>query len=222
MNAVPPPRVSVVIANWNGRHHLERCLAALQAQTYPAFEIIVVDNGSTDGSADLVAREFPAVRLIRNGENTGFCRGNNIGVAAAGGDLIVLLNNDAELAPTFMRRLIEAAELEPNVGMFATRILMHDRRNVFDSTGLLVYPDGVCRSRGWLEKDIGQYDVADEVLGPNGCAAAYRRAMLDDVGIFDERYLPDDGFSCHDAASELLSRSVDVEPFPARIRGRRP
>jgi GT2 family glycosyltransferase len=109
-------------------------------------------------------------------------------MAAATGELVVLLNNDAELAPTFMGRLIEAADLEPEVGMFATRILMHDRRNVFDSTGLLVYPDGVCRSRGWLEKDVGQYDGADEVLGPNGCAAAYRRAMLDDVGVFDERY----------------------------------
>ena len=182
------PRASLIILNWNGAELIRDCLGSVAAQDFDDFETIVVDNGSTDGSAELVAKEFPGVRLILNGENTGFCRGNNIGVAAAAGDLIVLLNNDAELAPNFMRRLVDAAELEPDVGMFATRILMHDRRNVFDSTGLLVYPDGVCRSRGWLEKDIGQYDVADEVLGPNGCAAAYRRAMLDDVGIFDERY----------------------------------
>ena len=181
-------RVSIIILNWNGAELIGDCLRSVEGQDVSGFEAIVVDNGSTDGSAELVAREFPAIRLIRQSENTGFCRGNNIGIAAASGELIVLLNNDAELAPSFVRRLLDAADLEPEIGMFATRILMHDRRNVFDSTGLLVYPDGICRSRGWLEKDVGQYDVADEVLGPNGCAAAYRRAMLDDVGVFDERY----------------------------------
>jgi len=181
-------RVSLIILNWNGIDLIRDCLRSVVAQDYTDFEVIVVDNGSTDGSAEVVAREFPAARLIRNAENTGFCRGNNIGIAAATGDLIVLLNNDAELAVNFLGRVVDAADLEPDVGMFATRILMHHRRGVFDSTGLLVYPDGICRSRGWLEKDIGQYDVADEVLGPNGCAAVYRRTMLDDVGLFDERY----------------------------------
>ena len=181
-------RVSLIILNWNGIGLIADCLRSVAAQTYPDFETLVVDNGSTDGSVELIEREFPSVRLIKNGENTGFCRGNNIGIAVASGELIVLLNNDAELAPDFIARVADAADLEPDVGMFATRILMHDRPSVFDSTGLLVYPDGICRSRGWLEKDVGQYDTADEVLGPNGCAAAYRRAMLDDVGLFDERY----------------------------------
>lgn len=182
------PRVTVIVLNWNGAELLGDCLRSVKNQNYRDFEAIVVDNGSTDASADLVEKEFPEFRLIRLPENTGFCHGNNVGMRDAAGDLIVLLNNDAELAPSFLTRLVDAADLEPDVGMFATRILMHDRRNVFDSTGLLVYPDGICRSRGWLEKDVGQYDVADEVLGPNGCAAAYRRVMLDDVGLFDERY----------------------------------
>lgn len=182
------PRVTVIVLNWNGAELLGDCLRSVKNQDFRDFEAIVVDNGSTDGSADLVEREFPELGLVRLPENTGFCHGNNVGMRAATGDLVVLLNNDAELAPSFLTRLVDAADLEPDVGMFATRILMHDRRNVFDSTGLLVYPDGICRSRGWLEKDVGQYDVADEVLGPNGCAAAYRRAMLDDVGLFDERY----------------------------------
>jgi hypothetical protein len=182
------PRVTVIVLNWNGAELLGDCLRSVKNQDFTDFEAIVVDNGSTDDSADLVEREFPGFRLIRLPENTGFCHGNNVGMREAAGDLVVLLNNDAELAPSFLTRLVDAADLEPDVGMFATRILMHDRRNVFDSTGLLVYPDGICRSRGWLEKDVGQYDVADEVLGPNGCAAAYRRVMLDDVGLFDERY----------------------------------
>ena len=182
------PRVTVIVLNWNGAELLGDCLRSVKNQDFNDFEAIVVDNGSMDGSPELVERDFPGFRLIRLPENTGFCHGNNVGMRAAGGELIVLLNNDAELAPNFLTRLVDAAGFEPDVGMFATRILMHDRRNVFDSTGLLVYPDGICRSRGWLEKDVGQYDVADEVLGPNGCAAAYRRAMLDDVGLFDERY----------------------------------
>ena len=181
-------RLSIIVLNWNGRQLLRGCLSSIEAQDFADFETIVVDNGSDDGSPEMVAAEFPAFRLIRNETNTGFCRGNNIGLEAATGDLIVLLNNDAELASDFLSRLAAAAKLHPDTGMFATRIMMFDRRNVFDSTGLLVYPDGICRSRGWLEKDLGQYDEPADVLGPNGCAGAYRRAMLDDIGVFDERY----------------------------------
>ncbi len=177
-----------MILNWNGRELLRACLGSVLAQDYEDMEIIVVDNGSSDGSAEMVAVEFPSVILARNPENLGFCRGNNRAIEMATGQLITLVNNDAELAPDFVSRMVAAARLDPDFGMFAARVMMFDRRTVFDSAGLLVYPDGVCRSRGWLEQDTGQYDQADEVLGPNGCAAVYRRAMLDDVGLFDERY----------------------------------
>jgi GT2 family glycosyltransferase len=182
------PRLSLIVLSWNGIDLLRRCLATVETQTYRDFEVIVVDNGSADGTEEMVRASYPDARVIRNAENVGFCAGNNQAIRVARGDCIFLLNNDAELAPNCLERLIEAVDLDPEFGMFATRIMMYDRPNVFDSTGLLVYPDGVCRSRGWLEKDIGQYDEADEVLGPNGCAALYRRAMLDDVGLFDERY----------------------------------
>ncbi len=183
------PRVSVIVLNWNGRELLEACLRSLAEQDFGDYELIVVDNGSSDGSRDLIARDYPQARLITNSENAGFCRANNQAMAQATGELVVLLNNDAEVMRDFLSRVAAAADAAgPEVGMFATKILMFDRRNVFDSAGLLVYPDGICRSRGWLEKDVGQYDASDEVLAPNGCAAAYRRAMLDDVGVFDERY----------------------------------
>jgi len=181
-------RVSVIILNWNGRDLLASCLASVAAQAYGDFETIVVDNGSSDGSLEMVGERFPEVRVVANAANEGYCRGNNQGIRAAGGTLVVLLNNDAEIAPDFLERLVEAAELDPEFGMFAPRIMMFDRQSVFDSAGLLVYPDGICRSRAWLEKDVGQYDEPDEVLGPNGCAAMYRRSMLDDVGLFDEHY----------------------------------
>ncbi len=181
-------KLSIIVLNWNGVDLLRGCLASVLEQDYEDYELIVVDNGSSDDSCAMVEAEFPSALLLRQAENSGFCRGNNIGMEAASGELIVLLNNDAELDRKFLRNLDQAASLEPHAGMFATRIMMYDRRSVFDSTGLLVYPDGICRSRGWLEKDLGQYDEADEVLGPNGCAAAYRRSMLVDVGMLDERY----------------------------------
>lgn len=182
------PRVSVLILNWNGRELLRGCLQSLRGQTWRDFEVVVVDNGSTDGSATMVTQEFGEVRLLALTVNTGFCGGNNRAYAVARGDLLLLLNNDAEVRADFLEKIVAAADLDGHFGMFAANIRMYDRREVFDSTGLLVYPDGICRSRGWLEKDLGQYDSADEVLAPNGCAALYRRAMLDDVGLFDEAY----------------------------------
>ncbi len=181
-------RVSIIVLNWNGRELLRGCLRSLAAQDCRDFELIVVDNGSSDGSAEMVVAEYPQARLLRNAQNLGFCKANNQGIRASNGELVVLLNNDAEVAPDFVSKVLAAADANPHHGMFATRVMMYDRPNVFDSTGLLVFPDGTCRSRGWLEKDIGQYDKPAEVLGPNGCAAVYRRAMLEDVGLLDERY----------------------------------
>lgn len=182
------PRFSILVLNWNGRDLLAACLGSLRNQTFRDFETILVDNGSADGSAELVAQDYPEARLLALPANAGFCGGNNAGFALCGGDLVVLLNNDAELREDFLAEMAAAADRDPTFGMFAANVRMFDRRDVFDSTGLLVYPDGICRSRGWLEQDRGQYDVSDEVLCPNGCAAVYRRAMIDDVGFFEEAY----------------------------------
>jgi GT2 family glycosyltransferase len=182
------PRFSIFVLNWNGRDLLADCLWSLRRQHLRDFEVILVDNGSTDGSAAFVEREFPEVRLVALAENSGFCGGNNAAWARATGDLVVLLNNDAELDEDFLAQMSLAADRDGDFGMFAANVRMFDRRDVFDSTGLLVYPDGICRSRGWLEHDTGQYDEADEVLCPNGCAAVYRRAMIEEIGFFDEAY----------------------------------
>jgi GT2 family glycosyltransferase len=182
------PRFSVLVLNWNGRNLIGDCLASLRQQSFRDFETIVVDNGSTDGSAEFIARDFPEARLLALKDNTGFCGGNNAALAASSGDLIVLLNNDAELDARFLEAMNAAARNHEETGMFAACVRMFDRRNVFDSTGLLVYPDGICRSRGWLEEDSGQYDEPADVLCPNGCAAVYRRTMIDEVGFFDDAY----------------------------------
>jgi GT2 family glycosyltransferase len=183
------PLVSAIVVNWNAGAMLSVAVESLLAQDWPALEVIVVDNASSDGSADEIERRFGSrITLIRNGRNEGFARGNNIGFAAAKGEWMFLLNPDAACDPGTVGALMRFAADKPDVGQLACRIVQADQPNFFDSTGLLLYPDGVCRSRGWQEKDLGQYDRSEEVLAGHGCACALRKSMLDDVGGFDEDF----------------------------------
>jgi hypothetical protein len=186
---VSPPLVTAVVVNWNGADVLPECLESLFAQTWPRLEVILVDNGSQDGSARAAAARWgPRLAVIENAGNEGFARGNNQALQVARGEWVFLLNNDAVADPGAVEALMAAARQRPEAGMLACRVVNYDQPHYFDSVGLLFYPDGVCRSRGWEEKDLGQYDRAEAVLCPNGCAAAYRRDMLDEVGHFDESY----------------------------------
>ena len=183
------PLVSAIVVNWNGGAMLQNAIASLLAQTWSRLEVILVDNGSTDGSVEQAERCFGnRLVVVRNRKNEGFARGNNIGFAAAKGDWMFLLNSDAVCDPDAIAELMEFVADRPEVGSLACRVVMADHPNYFDSTGLLLYPDGVCRSRGWQEKDLGQYDRADEVLAAHGCACAFRKTMLDRVGGFDEDF----------------------------------
>jgi GT2 family glycosyltransferase len=182
------PLVSVIIVNWNGRHLLGECLDSLLAQSFTDFEVIVVDNGSQDGSAEFVRTHYPAVKLIRLPENTGFAGGNNEGIRVARGKYVALLNNDTRTDPEWLACLSREAEANPASGMWASKILSYDQPDIIDNVGLLLYRDGLARGQGRLERDHGQYDVGREALFPSGCAALYRRRMLDEVGLFDEDF----------------------------------
>jgi len=182
------PRVSIVIVNYNGGSLLAECAASLAAQTYRDFETIVVDNGSTDGSLDAARGALGDATVVRLGANTGFARGNNLGIARAQGALVLTLNNDARLAPSGLGELVAPADRHPEAGMFAPKILMSTDTSRIDSTGLLVYVDGVYRARGWQELDGPAFAEEVEVLMPCAAVALYRREMLDAVGVFDEDY----------------------------------
>jgi len=177
----------VVVVNWNRKELLRACLRSLACQQGVPFETIVVDNGSSDGSADMAEREFSA-RVVRNLENRGFCAANNQGIAASAGEFIALLNNDAEAEPGWLEALYTACARHPRTGMAASKIVVWEDPQRIDKVGHLMYPDGQNRGRGSGALDRGQYDREEEALWPDGCACLYRRAMLDQIGGFDEDF----------------------------------
>lgn len=176
------------MVNWNRRELLLACLRSLRLDQGVPFEVILVDNGSTDGSVEAVLAEpwpFP-LRVIRNGENRGFCAANNQGIAASRAEFIALLNNDAEAEPQFLYHLRRAFDKEPRAGMAAAKILVWENPRLIDKVGHLIWLDGQNRGRGTGEEDVGQYDEEQEALWPDGCACMYRRSMLEEIGGFDE------------------------------------
>jgi GT2 family glycosyltransferase len=186
--------ISVVVVTWNRRDLLRSCLQSLTLQNLnQPFEVVVVDNGSGDSSPEMVLREYGKstkfrMELIRNLENRGFCAANNQGFAASDTEFVALLNNDAEAEPDWLAKLATAFDGRPDVGMAASKILVREDPRRIDKAGHLIYPDGQNRGRGSGELDEGQYDRVEEMLWPDGCAAMYRRAMLDEIGGFDEDF----------------------------------
>lgn len=199
---MPSPAISVVIANFNGEKYLAGCLEALSRQTFRDFEVVVVDNGSTDGSLALIEKDFPWVKVVRLDTNTGFAKGNNIGIRMSGSKYVATLNNDTIVSERWLEELYGAAESDGAVGMVASKILLGVEGGEIDSAGMLFYPDGMTRQRGRGETDGGQFDGKRDVLFPSACAALYRRRMFDEIGLFDE-----DFFSyCEDADLGLRGR----------------
>ncbi len=182
------PLVSVVVVNHNRAELLRECLVSLQRQSYRPLEILVVDNGSEDHS-DAVVASFPKglVRLTSLGRNLGFAAGSNIGIRESKGDMVALLNNDAVARSCWIEKLVEAMQSSIQIGMCASKVLFWGT-DVIDKAGHLMYPDGQNRGRGTGEEDRGQYDRQAEVFFPDGCAALYRRQLLNDVEGFDDSF----------------------------------
>ncbi|MEE8586681.1 MAG: glycosyltransferase family 2 protein [Acidobacteriota bacterium] len=186
--AAEAPLVSVVVVNHNRAEMLRECLRSLLDQTYPNLEIWVVDNGSRDESLKIVdCFDEPRLHLIALAENRGFAAANNLAFERAGGDFVALLNNDAVADPGWIAALMEAIQEAPSVGMCASKILFAGTR-IIDKAGHLIYPDGQNRGRGTGEQDRGQFESLEEALFPDGCAALYRRRLLEEAAGFDSEF----------------------------------
>jgi GT2 family glycosyltransferase len=189
------PRVSVVVPNYNGELLLPACLNALRAQTLRDFEVIVSDDGSSDGSVALVSQEYSEAVVVRSATNHGFCRAANAGMAASRGDFVALLNNDAEADPSCLEELTAAMEEDERIGICAAKMVYRDDPGRINSAGHACGPDGVVVDIGRGERDSEWFGMGREVLGASGGAALYRRRMLAEIGLFD----PDFAFSFEDA-----------------------
>jgi hypothetical protein len=201
-----PPEISVVIVTWNGKHHLEGCLKATATQVDVDPEIVLVDNGSSDGTVDFVRSRFPSVRIVALGENRGFAGGNNAGARAARGEFLAFLNNDTVPDSMWLRTLRDGIDAASRFLLTTSRIVyMHDS-SVIDSAG-----DGVFRAGGAFKRHHGaRADAASasgEVFGVCGAACLVSRRVFEELGGFDE-----DFFASHE--------DVDLS-YRARLRGYR-
>lgn len=185
----------MVIPNWNTKRFLGPCLDSLRGQSFSDFEAIIVDNGSTDGSAGFAEREFPEARTISLGENRGFSAAVNEGIKASDSPLVVLLNSDTEQDPAWLASLVRASEAHPEAGFFASKLVDFHDRGRLDGAGDALRPSGLPYRLGHGERDLGQFDEPSRVFGACAAAAMYRRGMLEDIGLFDEDF----GSYCEDA-----------------------
>jgi GT2 family glycosyltransferase len=186
LRGVPDPRATVVVLAFNGGDLLTDCLEAVLSQELEgAFEVLVVDNGSTDGSAERVRRRFPEIRVEAAGRNLGFAAGNNLGLRLAAGVHPVLLNQDTRVRAGWLAALVAAAEAGEGVGAVTSKLVFADRPAVVQNAGCLLLSDGGGADRGSGEPDDGRYDRPEEVFGFCGAAALLSRQMLADVGDFD-------------------------------------
>jgi GT2 family glycosyltransferase len=181
-------RVAVIVLNWNGAAHLAPCLESVGALTYADREVVVVDNGSTDGSVDGLPVAFPWFRLIRHARNLGYAGGNNAGIRATQSDFVLLVNNDTVLAPGFLEPMVAACERDPRVAACSPRTVYEDRPSVINAAGLELKADFQPASRGCGEEDGPRFDTACEVFGAHGACVLYRRAALERVGLLDEDF----------------------------------
>jgi GT2 family glycosyltransferase len=179
------PQIEVIIPNWNGSAMLQHCLRSLAQQTYSHFSITVVDNGSSDNTKEVLARDFPAVKLISFDHNTGFSVAVNAGITAAKSELLLLLNNDMEVAENCLEQLIAGVLQYPEHAFFALKMLSFSQRNVLDGAGDAILRGGVGYRLGTLERDTERYQHDREVFGACAGAALYRKSFFDTAGIFD-------------------------------------
>jgi GT2 family glycosyltransferase len=179
----------VVVPNWNGEGVLKDCLDSLQAQSLKPH-IIVVDNGSVDGSVTLIEKHYPDVELIKHADNKGYAGGVNPGFRQAirlGTKYVAPFNNDAEADKQWLEKLVDYLEARNQAGIATCKVLSADGKHI-DSTGDQYTVWGLPYPRGRGESDIDKYDAKTEIFGASGAASLYRVSMLREVGLLDEDF----------------------------------
>lgn len=183
-----PGLVSIVIPNWNGKKFLAGCLDSLAKQTYPNIEVIIIDNGSHDGSIEFLQENYPYVKLGRFEKNTGFSVAVNRGIQDSTGEFVALLNNDTIVDPNWTSELVRAMKEHPEISSAGCKMLAYDDHTMLDGAGDGYRRGGLPGRIGHRERDTGRFDTPRYILGACGGAALYRRELFDDIGFFDDDY----------------------------------
>ncbi len=197
MTGIQYPKVAVILLNWNGKHWLNRFLPFVTQSTYPALEVWVVDNGSTDESVSYIKSEFPEVKTLLLDKNYGFTQGNNLALPHIDAPYYILLNSDVEVSPGWVEPMVEYMESNPDIGVVQPKILAHHAidRDTFEYAGAaggwidaLGYP--FCKGRvfEFIEKDQGQFDEVSEIFWASGACCMIRKSVTDKIGLFEPTF----------------------------------
>ncbi|MGC1877958.1 MAG: glycosyltransferase family 2 protein, partial [Rhabdochlamydiaceae bacterium] len=186
------PKIAIIILNWNGKHDTLACLESLEQLTYPHFEVIVVDNGSSDDSSSLIRKRFPQHLLIENGDNLGFAEGCNVGMREAmerGAGLFFLLNNDTVVAPDILERFVEMSHSHPEAGILGARIYLFDQTQTLDHLGgLWNRKTGTFELVGKQQQDTEPDSNLQELDYVCGAGLIVKRKVIETIGYLDPRF----------------------------------
>jgi len=183
------PKISIIIVNYNGKRYLKDCLSSITENSYKNYEVIFVDNGSSDGSVDYVAGHFPQVKIVKNEENLGFAGGNNAGVKLAKGDFVLLINNDTRIERDFLTQFVRAFLEIPNLGCAQSKIVLMANPEKIDSCGsfltdaLFLYHYGYDKDQALLI-----YNEPFPIFSAKGASMLIRKEVIDKVGLFDDDF----------------------------------
>ncbi len=212
--------VSLIVLNWNGKSLLTECLSTISHQTYSPFEIILVDNGSTDGSVDFLGQHFPNIQLVHLTENHGFAGGNAKGLEVAKGEYIALLNNDTGVDAYWLENIIQPMLADPTIGICSSKLILKGLGKL-ESAGDGLTTWGVGFKRGF-EQDPALYNMPEQVFGASAAACLYRRKMLDAIGFLDLDFFFNDedtdlnfraqlsGWKCHYVPTAVVYHQVNA------------
>jgi GT2 family glycosyltransferase len=213
MNKVSSSHVSIIVLNWNNHSDTIECVESLKKISYPKYTLIIVDNGSTDGSENIIRQKYPDLPFIQTGRNKGYAGGINAGLKYAfetGADYIFILNNDTIANPKALEELVKAASDDKRIGMLSSKIYFYDRPNVIWYAGASFHPIlGWGRHRGYNEVDTGQFDVTEETGRPCGSSMMVTREFCEQVGLLNEDFFcyveeVDWGLRCRKAGFRVM------------------
>lgn len=181
------PTTSIIIVNTNELHHLRLCLPTVFSQDYPDYEVIIVDNSSTDGSIEYIEQNYPQAKIIRNHANLGYAGANNVGFSHSTGEFIAVLNPDTQVEPGWLKEIAAALLANPQAGLGTPKILLMDSPEHINACGNEITFTGLTFCRG-LNESASEFQVPEIVSAVSGAAFVIRKSLLDQIGGFDEQF----------------------------------